>query len=131
MFEVGCAEGRRGDGREKQIFEVAGVSHMNVSVDRLPLRISALLLLNMGERTSDVSRYLGVSRVTLIEWARRFKKGGWSGLLRENRGRHTTRHLKRPKDGAGEARADRRARRAKHGAKALVTKRRPQLKRRP
>jgi transposase len=64
---------------------------MNISVDRLPLRISALLLLNMGERTTDVSRYLGVSRVTLTEWSRRFKKGGWSALLRENRGRHTTR----------------------------------------
>jgi transposase len=104
---------------------------MNISEDRLPLRISALLLLNMGERTSDVSRYLGVSRVTLIEWARRFKKGGWSGLLRENRGRHPTRHLKRPKESGREAQADRRARRPKHDDKAIVTKRRPQLKRRP
>jgi hypothetical protein len=121
MFDARCVEGRCGDGREKQILEVAGVSHMNISVDRLPLRISALLLLNMGERTSDVSRYLGVSRVTLIEWSRRFKEGGWSGLLRENRGRHTTRHLKRPKDGGRE---DRRARRVKHEEKAMVTKRR-------
>ncbi len=38
---------------------------MNISTDRLPLRISALLLLHMGESRSDVSRYLGVSRVTL------------------------------------------------------------------
>jgi transposase len=64
---------------------------MNISVDRLLLRISALLLLNMGESRSDVSRYLGVSRVTLVDWSRRFREGGWGGLLREHRGRRATR----------------------------------------
>ena len=64
---------------------------MNISVDRLPVRISALLLLNMGESRSDVSRYLGVSRVTLVDWSRRFREGGWSGLLREHRGRRAAR----------------------------------------
>ncbi len=60
---------------------------MNISVERLPVRISALLLLNMGETRTNVSRYLGVSRVTLVEWSRRFREGGWGALLRENRRR--------------------------------------------
>ena len=67
---------------------------MRVREEVVPVRVSAVVLLKMGESRRKVSRYLGVSRVTLIKWALRFDQGGWAALLRDDTGTWTAHRKK-------------------------------------
>jgi transposase-like protein len=68
---------------------------MRVREEVVPVRVSAVLLLKMGASRREVSRDLGVSRVTLIKWTRRFDEGGWVALLRDDTGTWTVHRKKR------------------------------------